>query len=54
MTTATRWECGLLTSPSGPEDSDDLHKEVSEAELRIRAATPSLDLLEVGRESPPF
>ena len=26
MTTATRRECGLLTSPNGPEDSDDVHQ----------------------------
>ena len=52
MTTATRRECGLLTSPNGPENSDDLHKEVSEAELRIRAATPSLDLLQIRQGEP--
>jgi hypothetical protein len=27
MTTATRRECGLLTSPNGPEDSDDVHSD---------------------------
>jgi nucleoside-diphosphate-sugar epimerase len=38
MTTATRRECGLLTSPNGPEDSDDVHIHAEDAGSAVVAA----------------
>src|SRR5262249_43294867 len=41
MRKATGWECDLLTSPNGPEDSDDLHGWAHHA-LRRRTTRPAL------------